>query len=56
MTTLYLPNEIINKIFSYIEGKHNQIIKNELTSTFWTNREVSTFDIKFAFDLIKCNL
>ena len=54
MTTL--PNEIINKIFSYIEGKHNQIIKNGLTTTFWTNREVSTFDIRFAFDLIKCNL
>ena len=54
MTTL--PIEIINKIFSYIEGKHNQIIKNGLTTTFWTNREVSTFDIKFAFDLIKCNL
>ena len=54
MTTL--PNEIINKIFSYIEGKHNQIIKNGLTTTFWTNREVSTFDIKFAFDLIKCDL
>jgi len=51
-----LPNEIINKIFSYIEGKHNQIIKNGLTTTFWTNREVSTFDIRFAFDLIKCNL
>ena len=56
MTTLNLPNEIINKIFSYIEGKHNQIIKNGLTTTFWTNREVSTFDIKFAFDLIKCDL
>ena len=54
MTTL--PIEIINKIFSYIEGKHNQIIKNRLNTTFWTNREVSTFDIKFAFDLIKCNL
>jgi hypothetical protein len=54
--TLNLPNEIINKIFSYIEGKHNQIIKNELTTTFWTNREVSTFDMKFAFELIKCNL
>ena len=54
MTTL--PIEIINKIFSYIEGKHNQIIKNGLNTTFWTNREVSTFDIKFAFELIKCNL
>ena len=51
-----LPNEIINKIFSYIEGNNNQIIKNGLTTTFWTNREVSTFDIKFAFDLIKCDL
>jgi hypothetical protein len=56
MTSLNLPIEIINKIFSYIEGNNNQIIKNGLTSTFWTNREVSTFDIKFAFDLIKCNL
>ena len=56
MTTLNLPNEIINKIFSYIEGKHNQIIKNGLTTTFWTNREVSTFDIEFAFHMIRCNL
>ena len=54
MTTL--PIEIINKIFSYIEGKHNQIIKNELTSTFWTNREVSTFDMTFACYMIRCNL
>ena len=56
MTTLTLPNEIINKIFSYIEGKHNQIIKNGLTNTFWTNRELSTIEIKFAFDILKCNL
>ena len=56
MTALNLPNEIINKIFSYIEGKHNQIIKNGLTNTFWTNRELSTFDIKFAFYMIRCNL
>jgi hypothetical protein len=54
MTTL--PNEIINKIFSYIEGKHNKIIKNGLTNTFWTNRDASAFDIKFAFDMIKCKL
>jgi hypothetical protein len=54
MTTL--PNEIINKIFSYIEGNHNQIIKNGLTNTFWTNRDVSTFDMKFAFYMIRCNL
>ena len=54
MTTL--PNEIINKIFSYIEGKHNQIIKNGLTTTFWTNRDVSTFDMNFAFYMIRCNL
>ena len=41
MTTLNLPNEIINKIFSYIEGKHNQIIKTELinTNTFWSDRD-----------------
>ena len=56
MTALNLPNEIINKIFSYIEGKHNQIIKNGLTNTFWTNRDVSTFDINFAFYMIRCNL
>ena len=56
MTALNLPNDIINKIFSYIEGKHNQIIKNGLTNTFWTNRELSTFDIKFAFYMIRCNL
>jgi len=56
MTTLALPNEIINKIFSYIEGKHNQIIKNGLTTTFWTNRDVSTFNITAAFYMIKCNL
>ena len=56
MTTLTLPNEIINKIFSYIEGKHNQIIKNGLTTTFWTNRDVSTFDMNFAFYMIRCNL
>ena len=56
MTTLNLPNEIINKIFSYIEGKHNQNIKNGLTSTFWTNREASTFNIKFAFYMTKCHL
>ena len=54
MTTL--PNEIINKIFSYIEGNNNQIIKNGLTNTFWTNREASTFDITTAFYMIKCNL
>ena len=56
MTTLTLPNEIINKIFSYIEGNNNQIIKNGLTNTFWTNREASTFDITTAFYMIKCNL
>ncbi len=54
MTTL--PNEIINKIFSYIEGNHNQIIKNGLTTTFWSNRNVSTSDINFAFYMIRCNL
>ena len=56
MTTLNLPNEIINKIFSYIEGNNNQIIKNGLTNTFWTNRDVSTFDMNFAFYMIRCNL
>jgi hypothetical protein len=66
MTTLTLPNEIINKIFSYIEGKHNQIIKKELinSNTFWSNRDESTYNsiynstynIKFAFDILKYNL
>jgi hypothetical protein len=62
MTTLTLPNEIINKIFSYIEGKHNQIIKKELinSNTFWSNQDASTYNstynIKFAFDILKYNL
>ena len=48
MTTL--PNEIINKIFSYIEGKHNQIIKTELinTNTFWSDRDTSIYNIVYA--------
>ena len=62
MTTLTLPNEIINKIFSYIEGNNNQIIKTELikAGTFWTNRNTSvynsTYQIKLAFDMLKYNL
>jgi len=56
MTTLTLPNEIINKIFSYIEGNNNQIIKNGLTNTNWTNRNELFFEIKFEFDIIKHNL
>ena len=54
--TLTLPNEIINKIFSYIEGNNNQIIKNGLTNTNWSNRNELFFDIKFEFDIIKHNL
>jgi hypothetical protein len=56
MTTL--PNEIINKIFSYIEGKHNQIIKTELinTNTFWSERDTSIYNIVYAFNVIKRNL
>ena len=56
MTTL--PNEIINKIFSYIEGKHNQIIKTELinTNTFWSDRDTSIYNIVYAFNVIKRNL
>jgi hypothetical protein len=54
MTTL--PNEIINKIFSYIEGNNNQIIKNKLTNTNWTDRNELFFEIKFEFDIIKDNL
>ena len=54
-----LPNEIINKIFSYIEGNNNQIIKIELinTNTFWTNPGDSIiYHIKYAFDRLKYNL
>ena len=59
--TLTLPNEIINKIVSYIEGKHNQIIKKELINTndFWTYKSTSICnktEIKFAFDKLKYNL
>ena len=59
MTTLTLPNEIINKIFSYIEGNNNKIIKKELTyiNTIWGKRKriISTSNIKFTLDLIKYN-
>jgi hypothetical protein len=55
--TLTLPNEIINKIFSYIEGKHNQIIKTDLITALWGKRDVSTFiNHTFVFNIIKCNL
>ena len=58
MTPLTLPNEIINKIFSYIEGNNNQIIKKELINTdaFWSNPDTSTYNIKFAFDKLKYKL
>ena len=58
MTTLTLPNEIINKIFSYIQGNNNQVIKTELINTdaFWSNPDTSTYNIKFAFYMIRCNL
>ena len=58
MTTLTLPNEILNKIFSYIEGKHNQIIKKELMGlvSFWNNYAISSHNITFKLDLIKSNL
>ena len=59
MTTLTLPNEIIDKIFSYIEGNNNKIIKKELTyiNTIWGKRKriISTSNIKFTLDLIKYN-
>ena len=57
MTTLTLPNEIINKIFSYIEGKHNEIIKNGLIeiNSCWGDRN-STRNIELAFDILKYNL
>ena len=40
MTTLNLPNEIIDKIFSYIQGNNNQLIKKELirVNSFWGDR------------------
>ena len=58
MTTLTLPNEIINKIFSYIEGNNNQIIKKELINAdaFWSNHDNSTYNIKFAFNKLKYKL
>ena len=57
MTTLTLPNEILNKIFSYIEGKHNQIIKKEFIIRFNSFKNVRNRDhIKFTLDLIKSNL
>jgi hypothetical protein len=60
MTTLNLPNEIIDKIFSYIQGNNNQIIKKELIhiNSFWgdRNRDISMRNIKYAFDIIKRNL
>ena len=58
MTTLTLPNEILNKIFSYIEGNNNQIIKKELMGlvSFWNNYAISSHNITFKLDLIKSNL
>jgi hypothetical protein len=62
MTTLILPNEILNKIFSYIEGKHNRIIKKELikSNDFWIYKSMTTVysrtDMKFAIDTLKYNL
>ena len=60
MTTLTLPNEIINKIFTYIEGNNNQIIKKELIelNSGWggRNRNFSICNIKYALDLLKSNL
>jgi len=58
MTTL--PSEIIDKIFSYIQGNNNQLIKKELirVNSFWgdRNRDISIRNIKYAFDIIKRNL
>ena len=51
MTTLTLPNEIINKIFSYIEGNTNQIIKKELGGI----KSFGKDHITFTLDLIKRN-
>jgi hypothetical protein len=56
MTTLTLPNEIINKIFYYIEGNNNQIIKKELIRLNSFGNESNRDHIKFTFDLIKSNL
>ena len=49
---LNLPNEIINKIFSYIEGNNNQIIKKE----FINLNSLGKDHITFTFDLIRRNL
>ena len=62
MTTLTLPNEILNKIFSYIEGKHNQIIKKELidSNDFWTYNSTllpyNKIANQIAHDVLKYNL
>ena len=60
MTTLTLPNEIINNIFSYIEGNNNQIIKKEVIelNSGWggRNRNFSICNITYVLDLIKRNL
>ena len=60
--TLTLPNEILNKIFSYIEGKHNQIIKKELidSNDFWTYNSTllpyNKIANQIAHDVLKYNL
>ena len=46
-----LPIEIINKIFSYIEGNNNQIIKKELGGIKCFGKD----HITFTLDLIKRN-
>ena len=62
MTTITLPNEILNKIFSYIEGKHNQIIKKELidSNDFWTYNSTllpyNKIANQIAHDVLKYNL
>jgi hypothetical protein len=53
MTTLNLPNEIINKIFSYIEGNNNQLIKKEFVEIKRFYGDCNRHHITFTMDLIK---
>ena len=45
MTNLNLPIEIVNKIFSYIEGNTNQIIKKELGGIKCFGKDHITFTL-----------
>ena len=55
--SIRLPNELINHIFTYIEGKHNKIIKNAINDFYDLKRQ--RFDlrnIQIAFISVKLNI